>query len=78
MAILQSVEAIRSYAASHQRQLPQTLAEIAEVSVPQDPLSGQAFRYSRTGATAVLESPARPGGEKREELRYEIVVKNSG
>ncbi len=76
LAILQSVEAIRSYAASHQGQLPQTLAEITEVSVPKDPMSGATFRYARTGATAVLESPALPGGEKREELRYEIVVKN--
>jgi hypothetical protein len=76
VTILQSVEAIRSYAASHKGQLPQTLAEITEVSVPKDPLSGQAFRYARTGAAAVLESPARPGGEKREELRYEITVKN--
>jgi hypothetical protein len=76
LAVLQFVEAIRSYAASHKGQLPQTLAEITEVSVPKDPLSGQAFRYSRTGVTAVLESPARPGGEKREELRYEIAVKN--
>jgi hypothetical protein len=76
LAVLQSVEAIRSYAASHKGQLPQTLAEITEVSVPKDPLSGQAFRYARTGATAVLESPAPPGAEKREELRYEITVKN--
>jgi hypothetical protein len=76
VTILQSVEAIRSYAASHKGQLPQTLAEITAVSVPKDPLSGQAFRYARTGAAAVLESPARPGGEKREELRYEITVKN--
>ena len=76
LAVLQSVEAIRSYAASHQGQLPQTLAEITEVSVPRDPLSGQVFRYARTGATAVLESPPPPGGEKRQELRYEITVKN--
>jgi len=76
LAILQSVEAIRSYAGSNKGQLPQTLAEVTEVSIPKDPISGEAFRYSRTGATAVLESPARPGGEKREELRYEIVVKN--
>jgi len=76
LAVLQSVEAIRSYAASHKGQLPQTLAEITEVSVPKDPISGEVFRYARTGVTAVLESPASPGGEKREELRYEIVVKN--
>jgi hypothetical protein len=76
LAVLQSVEALRSYAASHQGQLPQTLAEITEVFVPRDPLSGQAFRYARTGATAVLEAPAPPGGEKKQELRYEITVKN--
>jgi hypothetical protein len=26
--------------------------------------------------TAVLESPAPPGGEKKQELRYEITIKN--
>jgi hypothetical protein len=76
LAALQSVEAIRSYAASHKGQLPQTLAEITEVSLPKDPINGQAFRYSRTGATAVLESPAPPGGQRNAELRYEITVKN--
>jgi hypothetical protein len=76
LAALQCIEAIRAYAASHGGQLPQTLAEITDVSVPKDPASGAAFRYSRTGTTAVLESPAPPGGEKREELRYEITVKN--
>jgi hypothetical protein len=66
LAALQCIEAIRSYAASHKGQLPQTLAEITEVSVPKDPISGEAFRYAGTGATAVLESPAPPGGEKKE------------
>ena len=76
LTALLCVEAIRSYAASHGGQLPQTLVEITEVSVPRDPMSGAAFRYSRTGATAVLESTAPAGGETRDELRYEIVVKN--
>jgi hypothetical protein len=75
LAMLQCVEAIRSYAASHGGQLPQTLAEIKEVSIPNDPMSGAAFRYTRTGATAVLESTVPAGGEKRDELRYEITVK---
>jgi hypothetical protein len=76
VAALQCVEAIRSYAASHGGQLPQTLAEITEVSVPKDPMSGAAFRYTRTGATAVLESPAPPGGGAKDATRYEITVKN--
>jgi hypothetical protein len=76
LALLQCVEAIRSYAASHAGQLPQSLAEIKEVSIPNDPMCGAAFRYSRTGATAVLESTVPAGGEKRDEVRYQITVKN--
>jgi len=75
LAMLQCVEAIRSYAASPGGQLPETLAEIKEVSIPNDPMSSAAFRYTRTGATAVLESTVPAGGEKRDELRYEIAVK---
>jgi hypothetical protein len=76
LAALQCVEAIRSYAASHAGQLPPTLTEITEVSVPKDPMSGAAFRYARTGATAVFESTAPAGGAKTDELHYEITVKN--
>ncbi len=75
LAALQCIEAIRSYAASHDRQLPQTLADIVEVSAPEDPATGEAFRYTRTGATAVFESSASPGNIKSK-LRYVIVVKN--
>ena len=75
LALLQSVEAIRAYAASHKGQLPQTLGEITEVAVPKDPMSGAAFRYTRTGATAVLESSNLYGG-KEEVVRYEITVKD--
>jgi len=76
LALLQSLEAIRSYAASHGGQLPQTLAEITEVSVPKDPMSDAAFRYTRTGATAVLESATPAGGGAKDVTRYEITVKN--
>jgi len=76
LAALQGVEAIRSYAASHGGQLPPTLAEITEVSLPKDPMSGQMFRYTRTGATAVLESPAPTGGDAKDAIRYEITMKN--
>jgi len=76
LAALQCVEAIRSYAASHGGQLPQTLAEITEVSVPKDPMGDAAFRYTRTGATAVLESALPAGGDAKDVTRYEITVKN--
>jgi hypothetical protein len=75
LAALQCVEAIRSYVALRSGQLPQILADITEVTVPKDPATGGAFRYTRNGATAVLESPA-PAGDEKGELRYEIAVKN--
>ena len=57
-------------------QLPQTLAEVTEVSLPKDPMNGTAFRYTRTGATAVLESATPAGGGAKDVTRYEITVKN--
>jgi hypothetical protein len=76
LAALQCVEAIRWYAASHRGQLPQTLAAITDFGVRKDSTRGEAFRYLRSGATAALESPAPAGGEKTDELRYQIVVKD--
>ena len=75
-AAVQCVESLRSYAAAHGGQLPQTLAEITELSVPKDPISGAAFRYTRTGATAVLESATPAGGGAEDVTRYEITIKN--
>ncbi|MBP7049478.1 MAG: hypothetical protein KBE65_00520 [Phycisphaerae bacterium] len=76
LAILRCVEAIRSYAATHNGQLPKALAEIAEVSVPADPLHDGSFQYALRGSTAVLESAPPVGGSDREAIRYEISVKN--
>ncbi len=75
LAALQCVEAIRSYAASHSGELPQSLTEIAEVSLQKDSMTGDAIRYTRTGARGVLESPT-PPGNKQYFIRYEITVKN--
>ncbi len=77
LAILQCVEAIRSYAATHGGQLPKTLAEITEVSVSADPLHDRPFQYSLTGPTAVLESAPPAGGSDREAIRYEISIKKN-
>jgi hypothetical protein len=76
LAVLQCVEAIRSYAASRSGQLPQSLADLKESPAPQDPLSGKAFRYTRVGSTAMLEPAAAVSGQVKYENRYEIVVKN--
>ncbi len=77
LAAWQCVEAIRSYAASHAGQLPQTLADIKDVSLPIDPMTGAPFRYTQTDAVAVLESPAPVGSNTgKDSLYYEIAVQN--
>jgi len=76
LAALQCVEAIRSYVAAHNGQLPAMLADITEVTVPKDPMNGEPFHYARTGATATLESFLPPGGSERERVRYEISIRN--
>jgi hypothetical protein len=76
LAALQCVEAIRSYAASHGGQLPQTLADITEVTIPKDLMGDGPFHYTRTGSTAVLESALPAGGSEKDRTRYEITIKN--
>ncbi|MEN6426298.1 MAG: hypothetical protein ABFE13_13100 [Phycisphaerales bacterium] len=76
LAALQCVEAIRAYAAAHDGKLPMVLTDITEGSVPQDPMSGGPFRYSRTGLTAVLESTLPAGVAERRRIRYEISIQN--
>lgn len=76
LAALQCIEAIRSYAALHDGQLPATLAEVTENPVPQDPISGKVFHYTRTGATGVLESVVPPGGDEKRRIRYDVSIKD--
>jgi hypothetical protein len=76
IAVLRTVEALRIYAAAHEGRLPEKLADITEVPVPIDPVTGQAFTYHKTGETAVLESPPPPGRTPRDfGLRYEITIR---
>ena len=74
--MLRAIEALRIYAAAHEGRLPDKLADIAEVPLPIDPTTGQAFSYQKTGDTAVLESPYPPGRSPRDGLRVEVKVRD--
>lgn len=72
MAALRVIEALRMYAADHNRELPKSLDEITAVPVPLNPATGKPFAYRLDGKTAVLELPPSagiPGGR-----RYEIQI----
>jgi hypothetical protein len=57
---LQTIEAIRMYAADHEGRLPDSLDDIRSVPVPRDPATMEAFTYERQGAEATLEIPPIP------------------
>jgi hypothetical protein len=58
---LQTIEALRMYAADHDGQLPDSLDDIRSVPVPRDPVTMGSFAYERRGTEAILEIPAVPG-----------------
>jgi hypothetical protein len=74
IAALRVIEAVRLYGAAHDGNLPEKLAEITDVPLPNDPTTGNPFIYQRTGTTAILESP----GGKQYGLRYELTFAPKG
>src|SRR5438093_644983 len=61
IAMLQTIEAVRLYAAAHDGKLPAKLADITDVPLPVDPATGQAFEYTLRKDGALLFAPPPPG-----------------
>jgi len=75
IALLRTIEAIRMFAADHSGRLPGSLAEIASVPIPADPVTGKDFLYERIDArNARLEAPVSPA-ESRKRPIYELTIK---
>jgi hypothetical protein len=60
IAVLMILEALRMYAAEHNGQLPETLAQL-RVPAPIDPVNGQPFGYQLRDGVAVIQGPPLPG-----------------
>jgi hypothetical protein len=54
VAVLRTIEALRLYASAHGGKLPESLPEITEVSIPDDPATGEPFVYRASEAVAIL------------------------
>lgn len=76
IALLRTVEAIRMYPAAHDGKLPQQLADL-EVPIPNDPFTGQPFRYSVDGSTVHLRGspPADETKNAAYNLHYELTFR---
>jgi hypothetical protein len=74
VAGLECIEALRHYAATHNRQLPAKLSDISDVQLSDDPATGKPFAYRLEGSKAILEVSPPKGGTPREGMRYEITI----
>ena len=68
IALIQTVEAIRMYAAAHNGQLPPSLDELP-VPAPIEPFTGKPIEYQFLGTRAVLNGHSMPG------MRYRLVLR---
>lgn len=72
---LRCIEALRLHADATGEGLPDTLAQVQVVPVPDDPLTGQPFAYQTTPTGARLDALAIPGDKPRQGRSYEITLK---
>jgi len=84
IAALRTIEAVRLHAAAHDGQLPDKLADINEVPVPNDPGTEQPFEYRREKGTATLIGPplnvpiSDRASVPETGLRYRLTIKGKG
>ena len=75
IAALQCIEALRLYAGANQGNFPDALAEIAQVPLPNDPVTQKPFVYILTGSEAFLKGPAPKGADAKEAIDYKLKFK---
>ncbi|HZZ45224.1 MAG TPA: hypothetical protein VFE58_19965 [Tepidisphaeraceae bacterium] len=78
IALIQTVEALRNYAAAHSTTLPSSLDELTETPAPLDPLTGKSFDYHQTSdTTAELSSIGAPleADTNQTAVRYIITLR---
>lgn len=76
IAALQTVEALRAYAAAHDGKLPDSLdaLDAADTPAPLNPMTGKPFAYHVEADRAIIEIPAVPGEPPRTGLRVEVTI----
>jgi hypothetical protein len=74
LAALRVIEGVRMYSADHGGKLPERLANVSEVPMPNDPGTHRPFEYAVDGETATLTSRM-PGGTPLNGLRYRVTIR---
>jgi hypothetical protein len=73
IAAMQTVEALRFYAAKNDGKLPARLEDITDIPVPIDPITGRLFDYKLQGRSITLDGKA-PAGQAPEHAGLRLIV----
>ena len=73
-AMLQTIDALRGYAAAHDGKLPASIDELKETPAPIDPVTGNPFDYSTSGSEATLSAAALKDMTTSEPHRIHITI----
>jgi hypothetical protein len=73
-ALLRSLEAVRMHATA-ERRLPESLADIVKVPVPNDPITARPFPYRLRGNVGLFELEPVPGGKPPAGTVYELELR---
>ncbi len=74
-AAIQTIEAVRCYAASHDGAVPPNLEALIETPTPRDPATGGSFTYAVDGAGFKLSAAPPPGMENVSKYAVDYEVK---
>jgi hypothetical protein len=75
IALLRVIEALRLHAAASGGKLPERLADVTVVPVPDDPGTGKPFAYRADGKTATLSSTLPGEPAEHNGLRYRLTLR---
>jgi hypothetical protein len=76
VAALRVIEGLRMHAAANDGRLPDKLADVTIVPLPDDPGTGKSFVYERDADTATLSSRLPAGKLNTTGLRYRLAVRS--
>lgn len=71
---LRAIEAIRAYAAAHGGQPPGRLADVTDLPIPIDPVTGEPFAYTPRDGGFTLDAPIPPSGSARHGQHYDVTL----
>ena len=75
VALLQCIEGLRHWAATHKGKFPGSLGEVTEVAIRNDPVTKKPFVYTSSDREAVLKGPAPKGAEGKWAIDYRVRLK---